>query len=584
MFRRILIANRGEIALRIIRTCRELGIESVVIHSDADAGSLPVEMADGAVSLGDPWCYLDAARIVKAAQDAGADAIHPGYGFLAENAGFARLCQEAGVVFIGPGPEVMEHLGEKDRARASAIALGIPCLPGSEPVTDVEAAARQAAAIGYPVLIKAVAGGGGRGMRLARDEEELARALPRAMSEAEAAFKSPLVYLEKYLEGARHVEIQVLADAHGRVVHLGERDCTVQRRHQKLIEESPSPAVTPELRAAMGEAAVRLLAALGYVNAATVEFLLDAEGRFYFLEVNTRIQVEHPVTEARYGLDLIAAQIRIAAGQPLPFAQDELVPRGWAIECRVNAEDPLSAFAPKPGLITGWLPPAGPGIRVDSAARAGWRIPPFYDSMMAKVIAWAPQRDEALARMARALREFRIEGVPTTIPFHLAVLAQPAFASGRIDTRFAETAVPMEAVAAAAQSLAAAGARPLTKADQPAAAEALPVPGRGDGATAGAARGAPAPAGTQAAVAPSPSDEAAAGASGPTACRRRVAAIAAAVAAVVRGPHRIVAVTPLAPGAPRALWGAAGRLDLMNQRRLLTNPATDRRNHRANRS
>jgi len=563
MFRRVLIANRGEIALRIVRTCRELGIESVLIHSDADADSLPVELADVALPLGDPWCYLDGERIVKAAQDAGADAIHPGYGFLAENAGFARLCREAGIAFIGPGPDVMEHLGEKDRARASAMALGIPCLPGSEPVTDVETALRHGAAIGYPLLIKAVAGGGGRGMRVARDEDELQRLLPRAMSEAEAAFKSPAVYLEKYLEGARHVEIQVLADAHGKVVHLGERDCTVQRRHQKLIEESPSPALSPGLRQAMGEAAVRLLSALGYVNAATVEFLLDPSGHFYFLEVNTRIQVEHPVTEVRYGLDLIAAQIRIAAGEPLPWSQADLVPRGWAIECRINAEDPLNSFAPGPGRITRWLPPAGPGIRVDAAAREGWRIPPFYDSMVAKVIAWAPDRAEALARMGRALREFRIEGVPTTIPFHLAVLAQPAFAAGRIDTRFAETAVPEGAIRAAARELADAARR-----------------GTASNPSASGAYGA---AGTRPAAAAQPPGPAAA-AHGRAAHRRRLAAIAAAVAAVVPGPHRIVAVTPApTPAAARALWGTAGRLELMEQRRRLINPATDRRNHRANR-
>ncbi|MFO7311087.1 MAG: acetyl-CoA carboxylase biotin carboxylase subunit [Bacillota bacterium] len=562
MFRRILIANRGEIALRIVRTCRELGIESLVIHSDADAGSLPVEMADEAISLGDPWCYLDGPRIVQAALDAGAEAIHPGYGFLAENASFARLCREAGLVFIGPPPEVMEHLGEKDRARASAIALGIPCLPGSEPVTGLEEAARRAAEIGYPVIIKAVAGGGGRGMRLVRSEDELVRLLPRAMSEAEAAFKSPAVYLEKYLEGARHVEIQVLADAHGRVVHLGERDCTVQRRHQKLIEESPSPAVTPEVRAAMGEAAVRLLGALGYVNAGTVEFLLDREGRFYFLEVNTRIQVEHPVTEMRFGLDLIAAQIRVASGQPLPFGQDDLKPRGWAIECRINAEDPLRAFAPGPGLITGYLPPAGPGIRVDGAARAGWRIPPFYDSMMAKVIAWAPDRPEALARMARALREFRIEGVPTTIPFHLAVLANPSFAAGRIDTRFAETAVSEEAVRAAAQSLRAASQSRRTAAQPSRTAAPAAAAQAGGGPGAGQADAAP------------PHDAAHAS--------RRLAAIAAAVAAVIDRPHRIVSVAPVPQAPTRFLWGAAGRFELMARRRL-ANPAMDRRNHRADR-
>ncbi len=565
LFRRILIANRGEIALRIVRTCRELGIETVVIHSDADAASLPVELADAALPLADPWCYLDGPRIVQAALDAGAQAIHPGYGFLAENAGFARLCREAGIAFIGPSPEVMEHLGEKDRARASAIALGIPCLPGSEPVTDLAAAARQAAAIGYPVLVKAVAGGGGRGMRLARDEEELARVLPRAMSEAQAAFKSPLVYLEKYLEGARHVEIQVLADAHGRVVHLGERDCTVQRRHQKLIEESPSPAVTPAVREAMGAAAVRLLAALGYTNAGTVEFLLDKDGRFYFLEVNTRIQVEHPVTEMRYGLDLIEAQIRVAAGQPLPYGQADLVPRGWAIECRINAEDPLRSFAPRPGLIHGWLPPAGPGIRVDGAARAGWRIPAFYDSMVAKLIAWAPGRAQALARMQRALREFRVEGVPTTIPFHLAVLATPRFAAGDIDTRFAETDVPEDAVRAHAEALApahpttrqAAGSSPAS--DTPATPGTRAAPGVGG-----------------------PSGAAAAKRDAVDAAARRLAAIAAAVAAVMDGPHKIVSVRPLHEAGPaRSSWGTAGRMQLMTDRRRFANPALDRRNHRA---
>ncbi|MBO8141392.1 MAG: acetyl-CoA carboxylase biotin carboxylase subunit [Firmicutes bacterium] len=537
MFRRILIANRGEIALRIARTCREMGIAAAVIHSDADAGSLPVALADEAIGLGDPWCYLDSERIVRAAQEWGAEAIHPGYGFLAENGAFARLCREAGIAFIGPAPEVMELLGEKDRARAHARALDIPCLPGTDgPVSTVDEAARAAAAIGYPVLIKAVAGGGGRGMRVARDEDELREQLPRAMSEARSAFNVPDVYLEKYLEGARHVEVQVLADAHGHVVHLGERDCTIQRRHQKLIEESPSPAVGERVRQAMGEAAVRLLASVGYVNAGTVEFLVDPSGKFYFLEVNTRIQVEHPVTEMRFGVDLVAQQIRVAAGLPLPFSQKNLSARGWAIECRVNAEDPLRGFQPAPGLITGYAPPAGPGIRVDSAARDGWRLPPFYDSMMAKVIAWAPDRTGALNRMVRALEEFQVEGVPTTIPFHLAVLRHPAFAAGRVTTAFAETGVSGADIARWAGRL----AKPARR-SPPAQARRQPAIRELGGG------------GTSAAI--------------------PVAAIAAAVAAVLHDrPHRIACIVPSpASRKPSGMWGAAGRSNLMNQRRALCN-------------
>lgn len=551
MFRRLVVANRGEIALRIVRTCQEMGIETAVVASDVDKDSAAARMADHVIVLGDPWCYLDGQRIVKAAREWGADAIHPGYGFLAENPAFARQCAGAGIVFVGPTDDVMEHLGEKDRARASAQALGIPCLPGSHETVaatgdgadsvDMDAVAAMADVIGYPVLIKAVAGGGGRGMRLANDEDELRAQLPRAMSEAETAFKSSAVYLERYLTGARHVEVQVLADTHGHVVHLGERDCTVQRRHQKLIEEAPSPAVDDSLRAAMGDAATRLLASVGYVNAGTVEFLVDGDGRFYFLEVNTRVQVEHPVTELLYGVDIIAEQIRIAAGQRLSFRQEDLTPRGWAIECRINAEDPSKGFAPKPGRITAYAPPGGPGVRVDGAAFAGWSIPPFYDSMIAKVIVWAPDRAAAVARMERALSDFIIEGVPTTIPFHLAVLGHEQFRSGRFDTGFAETAVDAEQVRMHAQA--------LTQRHASAAGTVS-----GDGSVS---------------IGPDAADV--------TNRSRRVAAVAAAVAAAVDRPHRLVAVSPAPPARPAGFWGMAGRLNQMQQRSLAINPRRDRR-------
>lgn len=561
LFKRIAIANRGEIAVRILRTCQELGIETAVLHSDVDADSLAVGMADHAINIGDVWGYLDPEGIVRAAGNWGAEAIHPGYGFLAENPEFARLCASAGIAFIGPDADVMEHLGQKDRARASALKLDIPCLPGTEtPIADIDSALAAAEAAGYPVLIKAVAGGGGRGMRLAHDDKQLRELFPRAMSEAEAAFKSPEVYIEKYLTGARHVEVQVLADSHGNVVHLGERDCTVQRRHQKLIEESPSPALDVETRTAMTDAATRLLRELRYVNAGTVEFLVDDEGRFYFLEVNTRIQVEHPVTEMIYGVDLIAEQIRIAAGKPLSWKQSDLKPSGWAIECRINAEDAARNFMPGPGLITSYLPPAGPGVRIDSAVRSGWQIPPHYDSMIAKVIVLAPDRDKAVARMIRALHEFHIEGVPTTIPFHLAVLNNADFASGRIDTNFAETNIsPANLIKPAG------GAARGSNAKLESAQEAAP----------GAAAHAP--------------DATAAGTA-------RVAAVAAAVAAVIDGPHRIVSISPATtpvgtmggsvasggvapvPGpATGSFWGTGGRFDLMQRRNAIINPRRDRR-------
>lgn len=574
MFRRLVIANRGEIALRIVRTCREMGIETAVIVGDADKESAAARLADHVIVLGDPWCYLDGRRIVAAAKEWGADAIHPGYGFLAENPAFARLCAAAGIVFVGPPADVMEHLGEKDRARASAQALGIPCLPGtSEAVAgsganpehvgadelDLDAVAALAGEIGYPVLIKAVAGGGGRGMRLANDEDELRAQLPRAMSEAAAAFTSSAVYLEKYLTGARHVEVQVLADTHGNIVHLGERDCTVQRRHQKLIEEAPSPAVDDELRTAMGDAATRLLASVGYVNAGTVEFLVDDAGNFYFLEVNTRVQVEHPVTELLYDVDIIAEQIRIAAGERLPFRQEDLAPRGWAIECRINAEDPTKGFAPKPGRITAYAPPGGPGVRVDGAAFPGWSIPPFYDSMIAKVIVWAPSRKAAVTRMERALADFVIDGVPTTIPFHLAVLEHEDFRSGGFDTRFAETAIDQEQVVRHAEALA------RRHRSFPAASDMGRSSSDGSAENVGPAGG-----NAGADIAADARIDARAGA-------RRVAAIAAAVATVVDGPHRLVSVSPVPGPRPSGFWGMAGRLHQMQQRSLAINPRRDRR-------
>lgn len=585
MFQRLVIANRGEIALRIVRTCRELGIETAVIASDVDQDSAAARMADHVISLGDPWCYLDGRRIVAAAKEWGADAIHPGYGFLAENPAFARQCAAADIVFVGPSAEVMEHLGEKDRARATAQELGIPCLPGTTSAVngaaddgddvDVDAVAALAEEIGYPVLIKAVAGGGGRGMRLARDEAELRAQLPRAMSEAKTAFKSPAVYLEKFLSGARHVEVQVLADTHGNVVHLGERDCTVQRRHQKLIEEAPSPAVDEKLRTAMGEAATRLLAAVGYVNAGTVEFLVDGRGHFYFLEVNTRVQVEHPVTELLYGVDIIAEQIRIAAGRPLSMRQDRLTPRGWAMECRINAEDPTRGFAPKPGLIVAYEPPGGPGVRVDGAAYAGWTIPPFYDSMIAKVIVWAQDRDGATARMERALSEFVVGGVPTTIPFHLAALEHEKFRAARFDTGFADNDIATERVRFHAEALA---RRWAVRFDAERAAVGDGSPAAGAHAAGTEAAGARA-AGSQAAESKAAGGDASgAGTLGDREDRaRRVAAIAAAVAAATDRPHRLVSISPAPTARPAGHWGVAARLEQMQKRQLAIYPRRDRR-------
>lgn len=453
MFERILVANRGEIALRVIRAAREMGIETVAIHSEIDRDSLPARMADHAVCVGpapSSASYLNMANIIAAALTTGCQAVHPGYGFLAENAAFARACIDSGLVFIGPRPEAIEKMGDKAEARATAAAAGVPCVPGSDgPVETVDQAARFAEQVGYPVLIKAAAGGGGKGMRVVRDAEALANNFSAARAEAAAAFGNDTVYLEKYLLRPRHVEIQVLADAHGNVIHLFERDCSIQRRHQKLIEEAPSPALTPEIRAAMGEAAVRAVRAVGYVNAGTVEFLLDEDGRFYFMEMNTRVQVEHPVTEQITGVDIIKEQIRIAAGEPMKHAkQDDVRMRGHAIEFRINAEDPLHNFRPHPGRVDVFGPPGGFGVRFDSHIYSGYTVPPHYDSLIAKLIVWGETREEAIARARRALDEFIVVGIPTTIPFHQFVVEEPHFVRGEVYTDYVEKHVPHGALQA----------------------------------------------------------------------------------------------------------------------------------------
>lgn len=440
MFGKILVANRGEIALRVIRACREMGIGSVAVYAEPDRDSLPVRLADEAFCIGpaDPArSYLNISAIVSVAEISGADAIHPGYGFLAEDARFAEVCESCGIRFIGPPARALEQMGEKVRARQAVIEAGVPVVPGSEGVVgnDAEAVAL-AGEIGYPVLIKASAGGGGRGMRLAHSKADLLTALQTARSEAAAAFGNPDVYLEKYVEEPRHIEIQVLGDKYGNLVYLGERDCSIQRRNQKLLEEAPSPALTPELRQRMGAAAVRAARAVGYENAGTVEFLLDRHQDFYFIEMNARIQVEHPVTEMVTGIDLVREQIRLAAGDKLNFTQEDVQLRGWAIECRINAEDVRRKFAPCPGVVKTYIPPGGPGVRVDSAAYAGHVVTPYYDSLLAKLIVWAPTRAEAVERSRRALGEFIIEGVDTTIPFHRQVLANAFFRRGEVYTNF----------------------------------------------------------------------------------------------------------------------------------------------------
>lgn len=439
-FAKILIANRGEIALRILRTCEEMGIATVAVHSTVDRHALHVQLADESVCIGEALSsksYLNIPNIIAAALTRGVSAIHPGYGFLAENARFAEICADHNLTFIGPTPAAMLSMGDKSTAKETMQQVGVPTIPGSEGLlkSDVEAKAI-AEQIGYPVMIKATAGGGGRGMRLVKHADELKKLFLAAQGEAEAAFGNPGVYMEKFIEKPRHVEFQILADSHGNVIHLGERDCSIQRRHQKLLEESPSPALSPALREKMGDAAVRAAKSIDYVGAGTVEFLVDAYGDFYFMEMNTRIQVEHPVTEMVTGIDLIAEQIRIAQGDRLSLSQEQVQLRGHAIECRINAEDPKYNFRPAPGRINGYLPPGGPGVRIDSHVYTDYEIPPYYDSLVGKLIVWGPDRNTAILRMKRALRECAITGLPTTIPFHQMVLEQPNFLAGDVYTNF----------------------------------------------------------------------------------------------------------------------------------------------------
>ncbi len=442
LFTKVLIANRGEIAVRVIRACREMGIATVAVFSEADREALHVLHADEAVAIGPAPAaesYLSQDKIIAAARTTGAQAIHPGYGFLAENADFAEACAAAGLVFIGPPPAAVRATGDKLAARRVAAKLGVPLVPGtSQPLADGAEAARAAAEIGYPVMIKAALGGGGKGMRLVRAYAELEGALRSARSEAGSAFGDATVYIEKYIAAPRHVEIQILADAHGAVVHLGERECSIQRRNQKLVEESPSPGVTPELRRRMGEAACRIAAAAGYVNAGTVEFLVDRDSKFYFLEINARLQVEHPVTEFVTGRDLVREQIRIAAGEKLGYGQEDMSFSGHAIECRVNAEDPAANFMPSPGKILGLRAPGGPWVRDDSGVYEGYTVPRYYDTLMAKLIVWAPDREAAIARMNRALAEYHVSGVRTTLPVLRRIIRHPDFAAGRLDTGFME--------------------------------------------------------------------------------------------------------------------------------------------------
>jgi acetyl-CoA carboxylase biotin carboxylase subunit len=433
MFHKLLIANRGEIALRILRTCRDMGIRTVVAHSTADANSRAVKLADESICIGpaEPrQSYLNIPSIISAAAITDCEAIHPGYGLLSENATFAEVCRACGITFVGPSPEAIRLMGDKAQARGMASAAGAPVVPGSRgPLNGVDEAQDLADEIGYPVIVKAAAGGGGRGMRIVRERQSLARAYATCQAEAQVAFGSSDLYLEKFLEEARHVEVQVMGDRNGIRVHMGERDCSVQRRHQKLLEESPAPSLSATTRTGLWKAALTVANAVNYVSAGTVEFLVDRHGSFHFIEMNTRIQVEHPVTEAITGLDLVREQIRIAAGEPLGYRQEAIHLNGHAIECRVNAEDP-ETFAPSPGRVTGWEPPGGLGVRVDSHLETGYVVPPHYDSLVAKIIVHGRDRAEAIARMQRALSETVVVGVKTTIPFHLKLLADPAFVSG----------------------------------------------------------------------------------------------------------------------------------------------------------
>ncbi len=442
MVEKVLIANRGEIALRIIRSCRELDIATVAVYSTVDKKALHVQLADEAVCVGDSLSnksYLNIPNILAAATSRGVDAIHPGYGFLAENDKFAEMCNDHGINFIGPSPNAIRSMGDKSTAKETMERVGVPTVPGSKGLlSNVEEAYEMAQEIGYPVIIKATAGGGGRGMRLVENKANLEKMFKAAQGEAEAAFGNDGLYMEKFIKKPRHVEIQILADRSGNVVHLGERDCSVQRRHQKLLEESPSPAINHSLRKKMGNAAIAAAKSISYEGAGTVEFLVDDDNNFYFMEMNTRIQVEHPVTEMVTGVDLIAEQIKIAGGDNLGFTQDDIQLNGHAIECRINAEDPSHNFRPSPGKITGWLPPGGPGVRVDSHVYTGYEIPPFYDSLIGKLIVWGKDRNTAIKRMNRALNECAVTGIPTTINFHLSLLNKRKFMEGKIHTKYVE--------------------------------------------------------------------------------------------------------------------------------------------------
>jgi acetyl-CoA carboxylase biotin carboxylase subunit len=442
LFNKVLIANRGEIALRIIRACHELGIKTVAVYSEADRESLHVRFADEDVCIGKAPAtdsYLNIPRIIAAAEVTGAEAIHPGYGFLAENAEFSEICARSGIVFVGPTPDQIRAMGDKATARRTMVASGVPTVPGSEGIVeDMDEAKRVAGRIGFPIMIKASAGGGGKGMRIAPDPDSFPKLLTAAQNEAKAAFGDPSVYLERCILRPRHVEFQVFGDRHGRVVHLGERDCSIQRRHQKLVEEAPSPALTPQLRAEMGAAAVKAAKAIDYVGAGTIEFLLDQDGSFYFMEMNTRIQVEHPVTEVTTGFDLVKEQILVAAGEKLGFPMngEGVKHRGHAIEFRINAEDPTRNFAPGPGVISTFHPPGGPGVRLDTHVYTGYRVPPNYDSLLAKLIVSGSSRREAIVRARHVLEQFIIEGVPTTIPFLRRIVEDPRFVDGDVDTGF----------------------------------------------------------------------------------------------------------------------------------------------------
>ncbi len=440
MLKKVLVANRGEIALRVVRACRELGIPSVAVYSDADEEALHVRHADEAINIGPPPAgksYLNVEALIEAAEESGADGVHPGYGFLAENASFAAACRDAGLEFVGPSPEAIERMGNKSAARRIATEAEVPVVPGSEESASDDEAVETADEIGYPVMVKAAAGGGGRGIRVAENEEELRKAVRVARQEAEKAFGDGSLYLEKLLVGPRHVEVQVMGDHEGNVIHLYERECSMQRRRQKIIEEAPSPGITPEVREAMTEAAVRLAREVEYTSAGTVEFLVEGD-EFYFIEMNTRIQVEHPVTETLTGVDLVKEQLRVAGGDPLSLEQEDVPFEGHAIEFRINAEDPEQDFMPSPGEITYLEVPGGPGVRVDSAIYQGYTIPPFYDSMVGKLVVWALTREEAISRARRALREYRLEGIKTTIPLHLRLLEDDAFRSGEYHTGYLE--------------------------------------------------------------------------------------------------------------------------------------------------